>query len=442
MKGPLSPAALERTLDEIVRRHEALRTTFSVLDGHPVQVISPGVKLILPILDLSGLAEGQREAEARRLAGEEAARPFDLKKGPLMRTCLLRLEKDNHAVLLTMHHIISDGWSKGIFIQEVMTLYDAFCQGKPSPLPPLAIQYADYSLWQREHLQGRALDKQLSYWRKQLAGAPSPFYLPTDKPRSADNGHAGATEGLTLTESVSAAARQLSRHEQATLFMTLLAAFNILIHYYSGRQDIVVGTNIANRNRVETESLIGFFVNMLALRTDLSGDPSFRQVLRRVREVTLEAYTHQDMPYERLVEEVCTDQNMGRRSLFQAVFTLQNSPQQPLKLPDLDLTFISIEDETATHDLVLNMRDTGGVAVGSLTYNTGLFKAATISRLIADYEALLGQAVSRPDAKLSELEKTLREAGKRDRVKLEQKFTETSRSLRSINRRAIRPPLS
>jgi hypothetical protein len=436
LRGPLDVAALERTLDEIVRRHEVLRTTFGVMDSQPVQIISPPVRLTLPVADLGCLTGRQQEAEAGRLANEEARLPFDLRRGPLMRARLLRLEENSHAVLLTMHHIVSDAWSKGLFIEEVMTLYEAFSKGKPSPLPPLAIQYADYSLWQREHLKGGTLERQLSYWKTQLAGAP-PSCMPTDKPRLAATSQRGATRGLALPQWLSAAARRLSREEEATLFMTLLAAFKMLIHYYSGQHDIVIGTNIANRSRVETERLIGFFVNMLALRTDLSGNPSFREVVRRVREVTLSAYSNQDIPYERLVEEICTGQDIAHRTLFQVVFTLQNTPLQPLKLPSLDLAFIPIEDETTAHDLVLNLRYSEDGLGGSLTYNTELFKPSTISRLIADYEALLSRVMSNADITLSELERALLEACERDRLKQEQEFTETRRSLRGVGRRAI-----
>ncbi|MDQ3917764.1 MAG: condensation domain-containing protein, partial [Acidobacteriota bacterium] len=281
LKGRLDVGALDRSLREIVRRHESLRTTFESRDGRPFQRVSPEVRLTLGLTDLAAMPEGERDAEAGRLAEEEARTPFDLEAGPLIRARLLRLGPEEHLALLTMHHIVSDGWSMGVLVREVAALYEAFTQGKESPLPELPIQYADYAAWQREQLSGEALEEQLSYWKGQLAGAPAVLELPTDRPRPVVQTYVGAHEALVLDAELSAGIRELGRRQGATLFMTLLAGFGALLSRYTGQEDIVVGTDVANRTRSELESLIGFFVNQLALRTDLSRRPTFEELLGR-----------------------------------------------------------------------------------------------------------------------------------------------------------------
>ncbi|HEX2080073.1 MAG TPA: condensation domain-containing protein, partial [Longimicrobium sp.] len=298
--GALDEAALERALGEIVRRHEALRTTFREVDGSPVQVIAPFGGFTLPVEDLSGLGEADREVEVRRRATEEAMRPFDLTAGPLFRAGLLRLGGESRVLLLSMHHIVGDGWSLGVLFRELSALHAAYRQGRESPLPELGVQYADYAVWQRERLRGERLERQLSYWRERLAGAPELLELPTDHPRPAVQTFRGASEGIALPGELLERLRTLGRSEEATLFMVVLSAFQVLLSKYSGSEDIVVGSPIAGRTRDEVAGLIGFFVNTLVLRTDLGGDPSFREVLRQVREVTLGAYEHQELPFEKL----------------------------------------------------------------------------------------------------------------------------------------------
>jgi hypothetical protein len=304
LQGQLDEVALERSFNEIVRRHEALRTTFVMVDKQPMQVVVPALKIKTSIINLEALLEAEREPEVQRLLQKESKTPFDLARGPLLRVKLLRLSAHERVLMLTMHHIISDGWSMGVLVQEMVTLYEAFTQGKPSPLSDLSIQYPDFVLWQREQLQGEVLDKSLFYWKQQLAGAPAGLELPEDFPRQAITRYRGAKKAVALPADLSVALKALSEREGVTMFMTLLAAFKTLCYRYTGQADLVVGTPIANRNRAETEPLIGFFVNTLVLRTDLSDDPTFTDLLRRVREVSLEAYAHQDVPFEKLVEEL------------------------------------------------------------------------------------------------------------------------------------------
>ncbi|MGH7828765.1 MAG: condensation domain-containing protein, partial [Candidatus Binatia bacterium] len=294
LKGALNVPALERSLSEIVRRHEALRTTFAVIDGEPFQVIAPALPVSLPIVDLTDRPGSEREKEAQTIAAEHAQKPFDLSQGPLLRVFLLHLGEDDHILLLTMHHIVSDGWSRGVLYRELSVLYEAYTQGKPSPLAELPIQYADFAFWQRQWLQGEVLENQLLYWKKQLEGAPALLNLPTDRPRPAVQSYRGGSRSIELSQELTQGLKALSAQEGVTLFMTLLAAFQTLLHRYTGQNDIVVGSPIANRNRAEIEGLIGFFVNTLVMRTDLSGNPTFKELLTRVRETTLEAYTHQD----------------------------------------------------------------------------------------------------------------------------------------------------
>ena len=275
---------MKQSLEEIVRRHEVLRTTFSIVEGEPVQVIAPSPSFSLPVLDISHFSEGEREEEAQRLATEETRKPFDLEHGPLFRPAVIRLGEDDHVLVLTLHHIVSDGWSMGVLYRELSVLYQAFANSEPSPLPDLPIQYTDFAIWQRDWLQGEVLETQLSYWKKQLEGAPVVLNLPTDRPRPTIQSFRGASQSVELSTELTQGLKSLSRKEGVTLYMTLLAAFQTLLHRYTGQDDIVVGSPIANRNRVEIEGLIGFFVNTLVLRTDFSGNPTFRELLPRVRE--------------------------------------------------------------------------------------------------------------------------------------------------------------
>jgi amino acid adenylation domain-containing protein/non-ribosomal peptide synthase protein (TIGR01720 family) len=402
LSGTLHETALARALAEIVRRHEALRTTFLAVDGSPVQVIHPHHPLALETLDLESMPPSEREAEARRLAREEAQRPFDLAQGPVLRARLLRLGGNDHVLLLGIHHIAFDGWSIGVLVRELATLYTAFSTGLPSPLPELGIQYADFAHWQRRWLSGEAMEEQVAYWRQRLGGV-APLDLPTDRPRPPAQTFNGAHRAFLLPAPLCERLRALSREEGSTLFMTLLAAFQALLHRYSGQTDIAVGSPIAGRNRAETEGLIGFFVNTLVLRTDLSGDPTFRELLARVRETCLGAYAHQDVPFEKLVDELAPDRDLARPPLFQAMFVLQNAPGGDLQLPGLALGTLDVDIPTAKFDLTLFLAEGPDGLGGSVEYNTDLFDAATIERLLRHFEALLEGGIADPDRPVSRI---------------------------------------
>jgi amino acid adenylation domain-containing protein len=402
LMGRLNIAALEQSLNEVVRRHEALRTTFALFDEQPVQVITDAQPLKLEIVELQGLANSEREAKTSHLTTEEARRPFDLQRGPLLRTRLLRLGEEEHVLLCTMHHIGSDGWSLGVFFREVAALYEAYCLGAASPLSELGVQYADYAVWQREWLQGEVLEEQLSYWREQLRDAPA-LELPVDRPRPAVLKSRAAVRSFVLEKRVADALKALSQAENVTLFMTLLAAWQILLSNYSGQEDVVVGTPIANRTHSQTEELIGFFVNTLVLRTDLSGEPTFRELVRRVREICLAAYAHQEVPFERVVEELQPTRDMSRTPLFQVMFALQNMPQEELALPGLGLKVMGTQGETVKFDLSLALADGEQGLSGLLEFNTELFDAATIEGLVQHFKNLLESIITNPDRKLSAL---------------------------------------
>jgi hypothetical protein len=322
----------------------------------------------------------------------------------LLRASLIRLDDEEHIVVVVMHHIVSDGWSVGVLIREQAALYAAYAEGRPSTLAELPVQYADFAHWQRQWSQLEVMRTQHAFWERQLAAAPEMLELTTDFPRPAVQAWRGARQPLTLSLALTDALKALSRREGVTLFMTLLAAFQTLLHRYSGQSDIVVGSDIANRHRVEIEGLIGFFSNMLVLRTDLSGDPTFRELLARVREMTLEAYSNQDVPFEKLVEVMRPKRGLGYTPLFQVVFTLQNAPTPPLELPGLAARPLEVDCETAKFDLVLNMWDNEDGLTGSLEYSTDLFRAQTVAQMLQHFSNLLRSAASQPDARLSELE--------------------------------------
>jgi amino acid adenylation domain-containing protein len=404
LDGALDQAALERALGEIVRRHESLRTVFAQVDGSPVQVIAPFGGFALPVEDLSGLGEGDREAAVRQRAGEEAARPFDLAAGPLFRAALLRLGAEDHALLLSMHHIVSDGWSTGVLFRELSALYAAYLKGRESPLSELPVQYADYAVWQREQLAGEALDRQLAYWKEQLAGAPELLELPTDHPRPPVQTFRGASVPVQLSSELLERLQALGRSEGATLYMTLLGAFQVLLSKYAGSDDVVVGSPIAGRTRGEVEELIGFFVNTLVLRTDLSGDPSFRETLRRVREATLGAYAHQEVPFEKLVVELQPERSLSHSPLFQVMFTLQNAVDGGSVLPGLVVRGVGAERANAQFDLSLELAATPQGLRGALTYSTDLFERGTVERMLGHLERVLDQVAADADARLSRLE--------------------------------------
>ncbi|HYG81326.1 MAG TPA: amino acid adenylation domain-containing protein, partial [Pyrinomonadaceae bacterium] len=423
LRGPLDAAALARSLSEIVRRHEVLRTTFAEVEGLLVQLVGGAEELSLPVEDLTRLPEDEREAEALRLSNEDARRPFDLARGPLFRASLLRLGEEHHVLLVNMHHIVSDGWSLSVLIRELTTLYAAFSRGEESPLPELPIQYVDFAKWQREWLQGSVLEEQLTYWRRQLGDIPPALELPADRPRPAAPSHRGATITAAVSRQVTDRLNELSRREGATLFMTLLAAFQALLHRYTGQADIAVGTPIANRNRAETEGLIGFFVNTLVLRTDLSGDPSFRELVGRVREATVGAYDHQDVPFEKLVEELQPERGLSRQPLFQVMFGLQNAPRPAPSAPGLEVTPVKVGNRTAKFDLTLTAAEGEAGLALSMEYSSDLFEEPTVGRLLDSLKVLLASIAADPASPVGRLD--LLTDGERQRLLVEFNDTQT-----------------
>nr|AYM54409.1 amino acid adenylation domain protein [Phaselicystis flava] len=388
LRGALDVSTLGRAFDEIVRRHEALRTTFARCDNAPVQRIEAPAPVELRLERLDGHPEHARAQETKRWIAE-AARPFDLARGPLLRAVLLRWSAEEHTLIFAIHHIAADGWSLGVLVRELASLYEALRAGRPSPLPELPIQYADFALWQRERLRGAVLDRELAYWRAQLSGAPPRLELPTDRPRPAVQGSRGGTVAFDVPEALSSALEALARREGATLFMTLLAAFDVLLARYSGQQDIVVGTPVAGRLRPDLEPLIGCLVNALALRTDLSNNPSFRALLGRVKDVALDAFAHQELPFELLVEALRPQRDLSHTPIFQAMFVLQNAPLEELSLAGLSLRPIEVVADAVMHDLTLTVRPTGGRLRAWIEYSADLFERSTIERMAGHLLTLL-----------------------------------------------------
>jgi len=391
LRGALDIAALNRALNEVIARHEVLRTTFQNIEGRALPVVAPTLVLQMPLVDLTGLPEAEREAEALRLAEAEARRPFDLTHGPLIRAVLFRLRDDEHLVLLTLHHIVSDGWSSGVLIRELTMLYAAFVAGRPSPLPLLRLQYADYAAWQRAWLTGEVMQAQLDYWKRTLGESVPPLNLPTDRPRPPVQTSRGALQTFTLDAELTRALQTLSRSESATLFMTLLTAFQALLHRYTGQEIIHVGTPVANRPHPELENLIGFFVNTLVLRGDFSGGPTFREALRRGREAALGAFAHQDLPFEKLVDALQPRRDLSHSPLFQVMFLFQTAirSRQAIPITGLMLEPLVVHMGTSNFDLTLALEQTGETLSGAVEYNTDLFDATTIARLIGHYRTLL-----------------------------------------------------
>jgi amino acid adenylation domain-containing protein len=401
--GPLDIPALTKALDAIVERHETLRTNFEMSDdGVPTQTINTPRSVNVPLVNLIGFPGTSRESELQREIEGLTRRPFDLSRDLMLRACLLKLSTAEHVLILVTHHIASDGWSSGILWQELAALYGAYSRGEANPLPELPIQYADYAEWQRQWLQGEVLQRQLSYWKEQLSSVPV-LDLPTDRFRPAVQTYRGARQSFVFLKTLCDQLRGLSRKEGVTLFMTLLAAFQTLLHRYSGQDDIAVGSPIAGRTRAETEGLIGFFVNTLVLRADLSGNPSFREVLHRVRQMALGAYEYQDIPFEKLVEELHPDRDLSRSPLFQVLFAFQNVPRQTRELAGLTVTPLENQNETAKFDLSLYTWEEREGLGARLEYNTDLFDAATAGRMLGHFETLLEGIVSNPDQRISDL---------------------------------------
>ena len=403
LAGALDRAAFAAALGEIVRRHEVLRTVFRGAAGEPVAVVSPAAGIALPVIDLATLPPAGRREEAARLSAEEARRPFDLAADPLLRVSLLALGATEHVALVTLHHIASDGWSIGVLARELAALYGAFRAGVASPLPELAIQYADYAVWQRRRLAGQRLEAELAWWERELAGIPPALDLPTDRPRPAMRSPRGAVAGFAIDGEALAGISALSRQRGTTLFMTLLAGFAALLQRHAGADDVVVGTPIAGRLRAETEGLIGLFVNTLVLRTDLSGSPDLVTLLARVRETTLAAYAHQEVPFERLIERVTPERDLSRPPLVQVLFSLQNAPAGPLVLPDLALAVSEVATGTAKFELSCTLTETAGGLSGVIEYSRDLFERATAERLADHFARLLAGGVAEPRQRLAEL---------------------------------------
>ncbi|HZP16376.1 MAG TPA: condensation domain-containing protein, partial [Terriglobales bacterium] len=403
MWGPLNIEALQRTFNEIVRRHESLRATFRNVDGQPIQVISPELQLPIRIVHHPGLSGEDREREIERFAQEEAARPFDLSAGPLLRVSLLELGDDEHALVVVLHHIVGDGWSGSLLAGEMAALYQAFTEDRPSPLPELPIQYADFAVWQRQWMQGGPFDAQLAYWKRQLTGAPSVLELPTDRPRPAVQRHRGAVRAQLIPRELLERVRNFSQGEGVTLFMTLLSVFKLLLSRYSGQEDVVVGSTIAGRNYSEVEPLIGFFVNTLALRTDLSGDPTFRDLLARVKQVALDGYAHQEVPFEKLVEELQPERSLSHNPIFQVLFGLQNVPRTTFEASGLKVQRTPVHPATSLFDMSWFAFETPEGLLLRVEYDTDLFEEETIARAVGHFGQLLEAAIASPENRLSQL---------------------------------------
>jgi amino acid adenylation domain-containing protein len=406
LKGNLNVAALERSINEIIARHEVLRTAFDEVGGEPTLKISPSVSFKLNSLDLQQIADPENQVQ--RLAAEEAERPFDLSQAPLLRATLLYLPASEYILLLTMHHIAADGWSMRISIEELTALYTAFCHDLPAPLPELKLQYADFAAWQRQWLQGEELEAQMGYWKRQLGGKLPILELPSDRPRPIRQNFVGTTQTATFPIEIA----KFSQQEKTTVFITLLAAFKILLYRYTGQTDILVGSPIANRDRPEIEGLIGFFVNTLVLRTDLGANPTVRELLHRVKEVALQAYDRQNLPFEKIVEELQPERNLTHNPMFQVMFTCESDREEVLELPELILSPVEVEIGTSKFDLSLSVLDRGDSITATLEYNTDLFDTDTIARMLGHLQTLLSQMVANPQQKLSEL-RLLTEAEKK-----------------------------
>ncbi|HXU64849.1 MAG TPA: amino acid adenylation domain-containing protein, partial [Polyangia bacterium] len=402
LHGDLVPDALRHAFHQLVIRHESLRTRFVLVDGAARQRVDSAWSSDLELVDLSTLPVDESSARVQQLAAAEAAQPFDLQRGPLLRARLFRLDDDAHVLTVTLHHAVADGWSSGVLVRELSELYAAQVEGRAPRLDPLPIQYADYAVWQRAQMEGELGARQLAYWQDRLAGAPA-LELSTDRPRPLVQTHHGATIPVQLSPELTRELAALAQQHDATLFMTLFAGFCALLQRYSGQSDLSVGTPVANRSRAELEGLIGFFVNTLVLRADLSGDPSFLSLVARVRDITLDAFAHQDLPFETVVERLNPDRDLSRSPLFQVLFALQNAPSAQLELPGLSWTALSAPATTSKFDLSLSLAEGAAGLTGVVEYNTDLFDAATVSRLVRAFERLLSAAVHQPDRPIGEL---------------------------------------
>ncbi|MEH1775232.1 condensation domain-containing protein [Nostoc sp.] len=437
LTGTLNMPALEQSLNEIVQRHETLRTTFAIVNGQPIQVITPTLTLKLSVVDLQEYPITKQEAEVLRLAVQESQLLFNLAQGPLLRTTLLHLSEKQYVLLFTMHHIVSDGWSIGLLIKEVTALYEAFCKGQPSPLSELPIQYADFAAWQQNWLQGEVLNTLLTYWKKQLGDNLPVLQLSKNYRSSEVKTSQEERQSLILSKTLSQAIKKLGDSVGTTLFMTLLGAFKVLLSWYTGNKDIVIGTDIANRNRIEVENLIGFFVNQLVLRTDLFGNPAFSDFLHRVRKVCLEAYAHQDLPFEKLVSALNPKRDLNQTPLFQVKFILQNAPIHSLEVSNLTLASLDLENPVGRVDLLLELTDTEQGIVGLLKYSKDLFDTSSMARLLNAFETILSQIVVEPAINLNQLEKIVIISDKEYQLSEERKRKEKYQQKLSIIKRKV-----
>ncbi len=438
LRGNLDIEALGESLNDIVARHEVLRTAFATVKDQPVQVIVPSLKFELPLVDLSSLGATEREAEARRLVQEESQRPFDLSRAPLLRCTMYRLAEDDHILLVVFHHIASDGWSFSIFFQELELAYSAHVGGRPAVLPELPVQYADYAVWQRQWQQGPVLEGQLGYWRQLLRGVPPLLALPWDRPRPAVANFRGSAERVSVDGGLADLLKQLSRREGATLFITLLAAFQAWMGRLSGQDDVVVGTDWANRGRVETERLIGFFINLLPLRASLAGNPTFRDLLQRVRETALGAFSHQDVPFDKLVEELRLERNPAYNPLVQVLFVMQNTPRQTLTLPGVETQPVSMTVERSKFDIAVFVSENQDGLAMNWVYSTDLFEEASIRKMAAGYCRLLHSIVAQPEARILDLETRTEEEMQRQAVEQQQRKEIKLKKLKSAAPKAVK----
>ncbi|MEO0538402.1 MAG: condensation domain-containing protein [Cyanobacteria bacterium P01_A01_bin.123] len=442
LAGLLNVAAIEQSFNEIVRRHEVFRTTFPVVEGQPIQLIAPFLGISLPMVNLCELSEAEQQKEVQWLVEEWSQSVFDLTQEPLLKIVLLKLSEQEHLLMFGTHHIISDRWSMGVLIKELAILYKAFSQGQSSPLPELPIQYADFAVWQRQWLQGEALENQLSYWRRQLAGALTKLNLQkiagrppidTKKPES-------AAQSFLISTHLSQQIKALSRKQRVTLFMTLLSAFQILLYRYTNQKDIVVGTDVAGRNRAEVEPLIGFFINLLVLRTDLSGNPTFRALLDRVREVTLGAYAHQDLPFAKLVESLRPDRATNTTPLFEILFVFQNIPRSVVEFSGLTLTSVEVSKKKARFGLALFLEETEQGIFGNWRYRTDLFDSEAIARLSRNFEALLCSIAQNPDTRIDALDMLSESEKQRQITQKTQRERAKFKKFKTIKPKAVNLP--
>ncbi|MCG3119026.1 MAG: Linear gramicidin synthase subunit B [bacterium] len=453
VQGKLNIAALEHSLSEIVRRHDTLRTTFALqADGTPCQIVALPAGVQLPLSDLRGLPAAQREIEAKRLATAEAHRAFDLAKGPLFRTQLLRLDVEEYVLILNVHHLVADGWSLGIFTSEWRAFYEAFVNNTSAHLATLSRQYADFAVWQRQQMAEKNFQAQLAYWRQQLGGPLPVLQLPTDKPRPQTQSFRGGHEGFKFSPALTAALRKLARHEETTVYITLLAAFNVLLYSYTGQKELIVGSTFANRNRSEWQELIGFFVNTLPLRNKFSSDLSFREWLQRVRQTALAAAAHQELPLAKLVQELQPERDPSRNPFYQVVFDLLTpdhnpavygygmlaGPVETVEFSGLRITPVDFEYNISRFDLAVFIWDLPEGFAGVCEYGADLFEPATISRLVQNFEILLNHIVADPAASVQTLIARLDREDRQNRLAAKQSYQETMhQKLKQSKRRPI-----